>query len=142
MYILLSIVIILFIIFFLSVDNQTENFFLKNPYDSLDTTHYYQQFINKQTPRYGGTDDRPGFFRSYPNYFDRVKGKENLLNNFWLGYSIDGYPYNKLNKWNPDAPSKKYIDIRNPDHRFDFKEWLDYSPPKAANYIGWPFYFH
>lgn len=141
--IIVSVVIIVLLVWMIfSTDDQTtENFFVKNPYDSLDTRHYYQQFINKQTPRYGG-EIGPGFFKSYPNFFDRVEGKENLLNNFWLGYSVDGYPYNKLNKWNPDAPSKKYIDIRHPDQRFEYKEWLDYSPQKAANYIGWPFYFH
>jgi len=114
-------------------------FLVKLPYDNLTTRHYKKMYHNKTTPKCvinGKCPNTPGYFKTYPDYFENPS----LLKSFYLGYSINGYPYNDMKF--PKEPSKESFDVKEPNHRFDYPSWFDYDKPrKEAKYIGFPFYF-
>lgn len=109
-----------------------ENFLLKNPYDSLETTYYKQHYYNRTTPI--GIKKSPGFFKQYPDYFEQP----GLLKHNWLGYSITGYPYQDY-KFSSVASTKE-VDLKHLNKRFLYPEWYN-THRKESNYIGYPFYF-
>lgn len=118
----------------------TGNKFLdKLPYDNLTTRHYKKIYYNKTTPqcvKEGKCFKSPGYYKSYPDYFEDPQ----KLKSYYLGYSINGYPYNDY-KFD-STESQKAMNVREPNHRFDYPEWFDYEKPqKASFYYGYPFYF-
>jgi len=129
-------------LFFLNPQNQDkEGFLTKLPYMPLETTHYKQRYYNKTNAECPDGNDQyclkgPGHFKTVPGYYD----DPSVLKDYYLGYSVNGLPYND-HKFN-NAPSKKHYDVQHPNHRFHYPKWHHYNPRREADYIGYPFYFH
>lgn len=127
------IILLILLIVFILMNKQEEKFMVKQPYDSLDTTYYKDMYYDKMTPYLDPTGR--GYYKNYLDYYDNP----NLLDDYRLGYSIGGIPYSNM-KFS-DSLSKKYVDLQNPHHRFEYPNWYSRYPTKAAYYYGYPFYF-
>ncbi len=130
--------IIILVIVIILMMNMSESFLNPLPYDSLEPRHYKQMYSSKMDAKC--IDERctkgPGHYKSYPDYYD----DRSLLKNYWLGYSVTGFPYNdyKFDK----SKSLRMYDVKHPRNVFHYPEWYNYNPRKEAYYIGYPFYFH
>lgn len=116
-------------------------FLQKIPYDNLSTRHYKQIWSNKTSPkclRDGSCERTPGYFKTYPDYFDHP----NKLKSLSLGYSVTGYPYNDYKFPISQSEKKSGINLREPVNNLDNSEWLDYENTRQDSmFTGYPFNF-
>jgi hypothetical protein len=116
-------------------------FLYKLPYDNLTTRHYKQIWSNKTSPkciRDGNCERTPGYFKTYPDYFDHPKKLQSLS----LGYSVTGYPYNDYKFRTSQSEKKSGINLAEPVNNLDNSEWLDYENTRQdAMFTGYPFNF-
>lgn len=115
-----------------------QGFLDKLPYRNLTTRHYKQIYQSKSHPKCalaGTCDSTPGYYQTYPDYFENPRSR---LKNFYLGYSVTGYPYNDYTF----PGSSDQVDVREPEQKYDYPTWYDYqNPRKEAKFYGYPFYF-